>query len=109
MAFFRYHYSQFGEDIVLNEILKKELSNVFFVDVGCYHPKKYSNTDRLYKKGWRGINIDMEEDKISLFNLARSHDHNVLSAISDKQESVTLYRYSKFGVGSTVDDNFAAK
>lgn len=107
--FFRFHHSQFGEDIVLSELLKKELSTGFFVDVGCYHPKKYSNTYRLYKKGWRGINIDMEEDKISLFNIARPGDYNVLSAVSDKQEKVTLYRYSKFGVGSTIDANFADK
>lgn len=105
--FFRFHHSQFGEDIVLNELIKKEFSNGFFVDVGCYHPKKYSNTYSLYKKGWRGINVDMEEDKISLFILARPEDFNVLSAVSDKQEEVTLYRYSKFGVGSTIDENYA--
>jgi FkbM family methyltransferase len=105
--FFRFHYSQFGEDIVLNELLKKGLSSGFFVDVGCYHPKKYSNTYRLYKRGWRGINIDMEEDKIGLFDIARPQDHNVLCAVSDKQEQVTLYRYSKFGVGSTIDNNYA--
>lgn len=32
-----------------------------------------------------------------------------MSAVSDKQEEVTLYRYSQFGVGSTIDANFAAK
>jgi hypothetical protein len=30
----------------------------FFVDVGCFHPLFYSNTWKLYKKGWRGVNID---------------------------------------------------
>jgi len=41
------HYSQFGEDIVLRELLKKEYKKGFFVDVGCYHPKKFSNTYML--------------------------------------------------------------
>ena len=77
--FIKFHYSQFGEDIILREILKKEISNGFYIDVGCYHPKKFSNTYRLYKKGWSGINIDMEEDKISLFNMVRPRDINVLS------------------------------
>jgi len=51
----------------------------------------------------------MEEDKITLFSMARSEDHNVLSAVSDIEEEVTLYRYDKFGVGSIIDDEFAAK
>ena len=107
--FIKFHYSQFGEDIILREILKREISNGFYVDVGCYHPKKFSNTYMLYKKGWSGINIDMEEDKISLFNMVRPRDLNVLSAISDKEEEVTLYRYSKYGLGSTIDTKIASE
>ena len=107
--FIKFHYSQFGEDIILREILKKEISNGFYIDVGCYHPKKFSNTYMLYKKGWSGINIDMEEDKISLFNMVRPRDVNVLSPISDKEEEVTLYRYSKYGLGSTIDKKIASE
>ena len=107
--FIKFHYSQFGEDIILREILKKEISNGFYLDVGCYHPKKFSNTYMLYKKGWSGINIDMEEDKISLFNMVRPRDLNVLSPISDKEEEVTLYRYSKYGLGSTIDKKIASE
>ena len=107
--FIKFHYSQFGEDIILREILKKEISNGFYIDVGCYHPKKFSNTYMLYKKGWSGINIDMEEDKISLFNMVRPRDLNVLSPISNKQEEVTLYRYSKYGLGSTIDKKIASE
>ena len=107
--FIRFYYSQFGEDIILSEILKKEISNGFYVDVGCYHPKKFSNTYMLYKKGWSGINIDMEEDKISLFNMVRPRDLNVLSPILDKEEEVTLYRYSKYGLGSTIDKKIASE
>ena len=107
--FIRFYYSQFGEDIILREILKKEISNGFYVDVGCYHPKKFSNTYMLYKKGWSGINIDLEEDKISLFNMVRPRDLNVLSPILDKEEEVTLYRYSKYGLGSTIDKKIASE
>lgn len=109
-GFIKIHYAQFGEDIILKELLKKEkIRNYqgFFVDVGCYHPKKLSNTYMLYKAGWRGINIDMEADKISLFNMVRTRDWNVLSPISDKKERVTVYRFGKFGVGSTIDPKFA--
>ena len=105
--FLQFHYSQFGEDIVLREILHKDIVDGFYVDVGCFHPKKFSNTYFLYKLGWKGINIDMEEDKVSLFNLVRPKDINILSAISDVNEDVKLYRFDKYGHGSTIDKNFA--
>ena len=107
--FLKFHYSQFGEDIILKELLKSSISDGFFVDVGCYHPKKYSNTYMLYRKGWRGLNIDLEEDKISLFNMIRPSDYNILCPISDKKEKVTLFRYGKFGLGSTIDKDYAEK
>ena len=43
-------YSQFGEDKILYEIISK-INKRFYVDVGCFHPKKYSNTYMLYKRG----------------------------------------------------------
>jgi FkbM family methyltransferase len=96
-------YSQFGEDKILFEIIPKNLSKGFYVDVGCFHPKKYSNTYMLHKRGWFGINIDMEEDKIKTFNLTRPNDFNYLGAISDKIETVKIYRNQQFGVSSTIN------
>ena len=99
-------YSQFGEDKVLNELIPNKFTNGFYVDVGCFHPKKYSNTYILFRRGWRGINIDMEKDKIAAFNHARPNDHNFLGAISDKIEKVKIYRNQKYGVSSTINKNF---
>lgn len=98
-------YSQFGEDKILSELIPKNKKNGFYVDVGCFHPKKHSNTYLLYKKGWSGINIDMEEDKIDLFKISRPRDYNYLGAISDKVENVNIYRSQTFGVGSTINPN----
>ncbi len=102
-------YSQFGEDKILFEIIPKNLSNGFYVDVGCFHPKKYSNTFMLHKRGWFGINIDMEEDKIKTFNLIRPDDFNYLGAISDKVENVKIFRNQKFGVSSTINNDIIDK
>lgn len=77
------------------------------MDVGCYHPKKLSNTYRLHKLGWHGVNIDMEANKVNMFNLARPNDFNVVAAVSDKQEVVKMYRYREFGLGATIDDRCA--
>ena len=101
-------YSAFGEDIEIKKHFKRNF-NGFYVDVGCFHPKKYSNTFMLFKRGWFGINIDMEEGKIDTFNIARPKDYNFLGAISDKVEKVKIYRNQKFGVSSTIDPGILKK
>tara|TARA_B100001123_G_C15103811_1_gene944652 strand:- start:209 stop:919 length:711 start_codon:yes stop_codon:yes gene_type:complete len=105
--YIRTHFSQFGEDIVLKELLKPSVKDGFYIDVGCYHPKKHSNTYALHKKGWSGINIDLEEDKILLFNICRPNDHNVVCPISDIPEKVKIRRFSRFGLGSTISNDQA--
>lgn len=104
----RGYYSQFGEDVVLNEILDPKYIQGFFVDVGAYHPRKFSNTYLLYKRGWRGINIDMDPIKIKAFRFARSGDINICAAVSNEVASVDIFNYSKFGLGSTIDPTVAA-
>jgi len=96
---FRIHYSQFGEDVILREFIKKQKKG-FYVDVGCWHPKRFSNTYWLYKRGWRGINIDMEHMKIAMFNLSRRQDINVVAAISDKKQKLYIHRTYNFDLGS---------
>ena len=58
-------YSMIGEDLFVDWFFKKKKIG-FYVDVGCYHPLQLSNTYLLYKRGWSGINIDL--DKNSTFN-----------------------------------------
>ena len=38
------YFSQFGEDRIIKELIKPNYKNGFYIDVGCYHPKKHSNT-----------------------------------------------------------------
>ena len=103
----RRHFSQFGEDVVLNDWLDKHVKDGFYVDVGCYHPSKFSNTCFLHKRGWSGINIDMDAIKIECFNLARPGDANINAAVSDQKQTVTVYNFSRYGLGSTIDPEVA--
>lgn len=73
-------YAQFGEDIVLLEIFKGT-SKGTYVDVGAHHPCRYSNTYLLYKKGWRGVNIDPNPHTIALFAKERPEDKNICSGV----------------------------
>jgi len=102
-------YSQFGEDKILKEILKTNVNKGFYVDVGCYHPKKHSNTYLLYKKGWKGINIDIEKNKIEVFKMSRPDDINILAAVSDKKRYVKVHKTQDYGVGSKIIYNAKIK
>lgn len=44
------HHSQFAEDVSILYLYRKK-NGGFFVDVGCFHPKKYNNTIELYRRG----------------------------------------------------------
>ncbi|MFM0725165.1 FkbM family methyltransferase [Paraburkholderia strydomiana] len=104
----RLYYSQFGEDAVLREIISPTCVKGVYVDVGAYHPIKFSNTYALYKRGWRGVNIDMDPVKIEAFKLARASDINVCAAISSEKAVKQVYNFSNYGLTSTLDADVAA-
>jgi len=54
-------YSQEGEDLILLRIFEKKRIG-FYVDVGSHHPFRFSNTYLFYRLGWRGINIDANQE-----------------------------------------------
>ena len=80
----------------------------FYVDVGCHHPRRGSNTFGFYKAGWCGILIDMEEDKVRVAQMARRRDVVVQSAISDRTEILSIYSPSEFSTNATIDADAAA-
>tara|TARA_B100001778_G_scaffold293090_1_gene264035 strand:- start:89 stop:754 length:666 start_codon:yes stop_codon:yes gene_type:complete len=93
-------YSQFGEDLIVNKFFKNFVGK--YVDIGCYHPIKYNNTLLLYEKGWTGINIDLNQTSIDLFNVVRKNDLNILACLSDKEEEVVVYFDNKFSALNSI-------
>lgn len=87
------YYSQNGEDIIINKIFSSQKEG-FYVDVGAHHPKRYSNTYLLYKKGWRGINIDPNPLTIKLFKKSRKNDINLQCGISGEKKELSYYNFS---------------
>ena len=53
-------YSLFQEDLFIKKYFKSKMKG-FFIDVGSYHPLDGNNTQLLYKKGWQGINFDIND------------------------------------------------
>jgi hypothetical protein len=86
-------YSMNGEDIFINNYFKNKIG--FYVDVGAYHPLELSNTCLLHKRGWDGINIDINSLSINYFNFLRPNDININIAASNKKTIKTIYYQKK--------------
>ena len=96
--------SQFGEEKFVLSFFDKEYRGKF-LDIGCFHPTRHNNTYKMYKNGWRGINIDLNPLTIDLFNFARSKDININAAISDNEENKTLYFVDELNTQNTLEAN----
>ena len=101
----RISYSLQGEDILLDYYLQNKKEG-FFVDIGAHHPTRFSNTYRLYQKGWRGINIDVTLGSMDIFRKKRPEDTNLEIGISDKKEKKTLFCFNEPAL-NTFDNKLA--
>ena len=99
-------YSMLGEDLVVNNFFKNK-TNGTYVDVGCYHPIDGNNTHLLFRKGWNGINIDLNKISIDLFNIARKNDENFRVAVSNKSKKIKFYYRKKINMLNTINKKFA--
>ena len=99
-------YSMEGEDLELLRITKN-INQGFYVDAGCYHPLHLSNTFLLHKKKWSGLNIDLSEFTIDLFNYMRPNDVNIHSAISNSEKEVIVYHQKKISQLTTIKKSIA--
>jgi FkbM family methyltransferase len=97
-----------GEDLIIADFFK-DINNGSYVDAGCYHPLHLSNTYLLYKKGWRGVNIDLSEYTIDLFNFLRPDDVNINSAITNYDGEIKYYYQKELSQLTSVKKEIAIK
>ena len=79
----------------------------FYIDVGCYHPIRLSNTFFLFKKGWNGVNLDISKKSIDLFNIARKNDINLNIGVGSKNQSTFGYFEKNLFFSNTLNYNHA--
>ena len=101
----RTQYSQWGEDQFINQFFKDKIDGIY-LDIGCFHPVMYSNTCLLHRKGWRGINIDINPTSIDLFNILRPKDTNLCTTINETKETFEIYYDDPFSPVNTLDKQF---
>lgn len=82
-------FGQSGEDIIVaSEFGKKK--NGFYVDIGAFHPKMFSNTYLFYKRGWSGVVVEPNTELLRLHEEIRPRDMHVNLGVGEK-ESVMEY------------------
>jgi FkbM family methyltransferase len=99
-------YSFGSVDLLINYYFKNKQKGVY-LDVGCQHPISNNNTYLLYKKGWSGINIDLDFKSIQLFNLARSSDININATVSSGEFTKELFFYHDKSPINTIEKKIA--
>ena len=96
-------YSQSGEDMVLRDFHEDLLRAGYqgsYVDVGCHHPFRFSNTCFFHQAGWSGLNIDADPRAIAAFKKYRPGDINLEMAVSDRSEPVVFNMFNEGAINS---------
>ena len=96
--------SQFNEEKNILDLFESNYKGTY-VDIGCFHPTKYSNTRKMYNLGWSGLNIDLNPITIELFNFKRPKDINICAALSNKIKKTKLYIHHDLSSQNTLRDN----
>ena len=95
-------YSMDGEDLSIIKYVENKKKG-FYVDVGAHHPIHRNNTFLLFKKGWEGINIDINKFSIDLFQYLRPQDLNIQVAVTDKTGHISIFFQKDFSQLNTTD------
>ena len=102
-------YSISNVDLIVDRIFSN-ISEGIYIDIGCNHPIKYNNTYLLHKRGWTGINIDLDKKCINEFNVMRKNDYNIQELVgSIDGEEKEIYYYHERSAINTISKELADK
>jgi hypothetical protein len=98
----KYSFAFTGEDRLLESLYKGKISESgFYVDVGCNHPVFLSNTYLFYRRGWRGVCIDANQQLINKFKFYRPRDYAVCALVSNQKEQRMFYQLTNSVLSTT--------
>lgn len=99
-------YSQNGEDLLICSLLGWPRSG-YFVDVGCHHPIRLSNTYALYLRGLSGLAIDANDEFRVPFRTYRPRDAFVRACVGHAGGTVDFTVYVDRALSSAGTANIA--
>lgn len=96
-------YSQDAEDLTFLSCFYRENSQNYkgtYLDIGAYHPERFSNTYLLYLLGWRGVNVEANPNLIPPFIRSRPLDRTLNFAVG-KSSPISLFISEKKAMSTT--------
>lgn len=96
-------FGQESEDLILARMLDRQQTG-FYVDVGAHHPFRFSNTYLLYRRGWRGINVDAMPGAMEAFRRWRPEDINLECLVSSDTAPRTFFQYDEPALNTVSED-----
>ena len=102
-AFVKESYSQEGEDLMLDIMLKYKKTGIY-VDIGAHHPFKFSNTYYFYLKGWSGVCVDPMPDVKALFEKYRPRDTFLNLGVGLKRGDFKYYKMKDPALNTFVEE-----
>ncbi len=93
-------YAQNHEDVMLYRTLR-EVEKGFYIDVGAQDPVNDSVTKAFYERGWRGINIEPNEEYFRKLQIDRPHDINLLTAVGREPGIISFFEVVHTGLSTT--------
>ena len=97
-------FSSNSVDLIIGELFKNQKKGIY-IDVGCNHPFIGNNTYKLFKKGWNGINIDLDYTFIDSFKFHRPKDDNIQIGVSDKSGEQEMYFHHERSAINTLESS----
>ena len=100
-------FGQLGEDAVIHNhidwvgLSANDVGS--YIDIGCFHPTRGSNTFKFYRKGSSGLVIDIGKKKKKLWSLVRPRDLFINAAVVPlcfKDERISFKQQQGYGAGT---------
>jgi len=85
-------YAQSGEDIIADVLLGKK-NKGYYVEVGAFHPKLFSNTYLFYKRGWSGVCVEPRPEVKEEFTKVRPRDRFVSMGVAEKKDVLEYWEF----------------
>lgn len=102
-------YSQNNEQSYITEYFNGKVGKC--IDIGAFHPYKFSNTRRLIELGWSAVLVEPAPSLFKIFEELYSTDNNITllnCAIGDTTDHVKFYE-SEGDAVSTTDEKHKEK
>ena len=108
-TYVKFYFGQFGEDAVFMALWDwHRRRQGFYVDVGAYHPIDLSNTNALYRHGWRGVTIDPNPRTAPLFARHRPEGIHLTCAVGESEGEAAYFAFQQ-GNYNTMDPAVAER